>query len=192
MKSVKILVILMVSILMSCGPRVQTEITTDKNLREYSTYAFLPNSNQSVDDKQYQDPVLNQAIVEAIHDNLQQEGYKLDQDNPDLLVLVSTKIQERRKTSIRPRYSYYPYRFGVRGIHPMYNPYYYYGYMDFGPFAGYDVDEYPYEEGTVIIYLVDRETERTVWKGIATEGIYNQNEPRAVANLIDAVFEVFP
>lgn len=177
---------------MSCGPRFQTEITTDKNLREYSTYAFLPNSNQSVDNKQYQDPVLNQAIVEAIHDNLQQEGYKLDQDNPDLLVLVSTKIKERRRTSVRPRYSYYPYRVGVRGIHPMYHPYYYYGYMDFGPFAGYDVDEYPYEEGTVIIYLVDRQTERTVWKGLASANIYNQNEPKTVVNLINAVFQEFP
>ena len=192
MKSIKLLAFLVVLLLMSCGPRVQTEITTDRNLREYNTYAFLPNSNLSAENTQYQDPVLNQAIVEAINDNLQQEGYKLDQDNPELLVLVSTKFKEMRRTSVRPRYSYYPYRFGVRGIHPMYNPYYYYGYMDFGPFAGYDVDEYPYEEGTVIIYLVDRETERTVWKGLASAGIYNQNEPRAVANLIDAVFEEFP
>ena len=192
MKSIKILMPFMVSLLISCGPRVQTEITTDRNLREYKTYAFLPNSNGGNESNQYQDPVLNQAIVEAIHDNLQKEGYKLDQDNPDLLVLVSTKIKEIRRTNVRPRYSYYPYRYRIYHIHPIYHPYYYYGYMGFGPFAGYDVDEYPYEEGTVIIYLVDRETERTVWKGIASKGIHTHNEPKAVADLIDAVFEEFP
>lgn len=112
MKSIKLLAFLVVLLLMSCGPRVQTEITTDRNLKEYNTYAFLPNSNLSAENTQYQDPVLNQAIVEAINDNLQQEGYKLDQDNPELLVLVSTKFKEMRRTSVRPRYSYYPYRFG--------------------------------------------------------------------------------
>ena len=180
------------SILISCGPRVATVKTTEKDLSRYDTFAYLPNTGIDLPGENIDDRSVNEAVIETVNRNLRQAGYTLDRQNPDLLVLVSTDTDTEVATTTEPVYATYPYTAGVTTVSPFYDSYYYPGFTTFTDFAGYDVDTYRYKEGTVVINLVDRETRETVWKGVASESLYDQVSVPEIQQLVNAIFEEYP
>lgn len=196
MKNLKLLAVctLISLIAFSCGPRVQTMKPNNVDLSNYQTFAYLPNSNVNLPNKRYNDETVNTTIIDAINMNMKNVGYTLDRDNPDLLVLVSTKTNLERDTSTQPVYARYPYTAGVTTVSPFYSPYYYRGYNNFAGTAvvGYDTDTYTYQEGTLVINLVDRQTKQTVWKGVSSKNIYNETTNEAIIGLVDQIFSEFP
>ncbi|TDN83073.1 uncharacterized protein DUF4136 [Salegentibacter sp. 24] len=190
MKAIKtILFFSTLMLVFSCGPTVRTVNPEATNVNNYDTFAYLPNTNADLDEKEYNDETINKGIVEAVKNNLQQEGFELYRDNPDLLVLIRTARDTEIATTTDPVYATYPYTTGVTAINPYYNPYYYYGYNDV---VGYDLDTYAYKEGTLVINLIDRQTKNTVWKGVANNTIYDQTSSDAIERMINDIFESFP
>jgi len=176
----------------SCGPAVTTTKPTNDNLNKYSTFSYLPNSAIEMPDQAYNDTI-NTLVIQQINDRMMDAGYKLDRSQPDLLVLVSTKVDQKTETQSEPVYARYGYynRPGLR-INPYYNNYYYRGYANVPTVVGYDTDTYNYKDGTLIIQLVDRESNETVWKGISSTSIYDSSDTIALANLVDVIFEEYP
>ena len=191
MKALKTMLIFSILILLfSCGPRVRTVNPDSTNLSNYNSFAYLPNTNAEVE--RYNDENVNQAIVEAVRTNLMQEGFELDRDNPDLLVLINTATDMEVAATADPVYATYPYTAGLTTVAPYYDPYYYYGYGTFNNFVGYDLDTYDYKEGALVIHLIDRQTKKTVWKGIATNNVYDQSSSETVKRMVDDIFARFP
>lgn len=194
MKLLKPLLITLVLLaVLSCGPRVETVRPTDVNLAKYDTFAFLPNTNADIPNESYNDEDVNRMIVETVNQNMREAGYTLDRDNPDLLVLISTSTEIERERTTDPVYATYPYTAGVGAVSPYYGNYYWRGFNTFGGgIVGYDTDTYAYEEGTVVINLVDRETKQTVWKGMTSDALYDQPNTQAMRELVNEIFEEFP
>lgn len=181
--------------IIGCGgtTNVQTAKTTNRDLSTYDSFAYLPNSSAEISGRNYNDEQVNTAIIETINMNMQEAGYELDRENPDLLVLVSTKTDLETETTAQPVYARYPYAGATaRAVSPFYNNYYYTGYNRINNIVGYDTDTYQYEEGTLVINLVDRETEETVWKGVASENIFNQSTTGAIQDMVNDIFEQYP
>jgi len=178
--------------MISCGPRVQTINPMDTDLKDYQSFSYLPNSNPKVEGKNYNDEQLNSMIIETVNQNMKKVGFTLDRENPDLLVLVSTKTEIEKEITTNPVYSAYPYSTRVGTVSPYYGSYYYRGYQNYGGVVGYDTDTYTYEEGTVVIDLIDRKTKETVWKGITSEGLYNKGDIAAMRNLVNEIFQEYP
>lgn len=193
MKAFKTFLIIAILVLaVSCGSRVQTIKPMDTDLSKYETFAYLPNSNAEVPGKNYNDEKVNSMIIETVNQKMREAGYRLDRENPDLLVLISTKTEIERETTSDPVYATYPYSAGL-GVSPYYNSYYYTGYNTVGGgIIGYDTDTYAYEEGTVVINLVDRKTRQTVWKGITSDALYDQDNIAAKRELVNRIFEEYP
>lgn len=193
MKIKNLLNVFLIMLFVSCGTsNVQTVKTTNKDLSIYDTFAYLPNTNVDVPGENYNDETVNERIVEAINQNMRQAGYVLDRENPDLLVLVKTKTDQEIATNTDPMYATYPYTYGAVGVSPFYDPYYYRGYGAFGNIVGYDTDTYQYTDGTLVIYLVDRETKNVVWKGIASDNIYDETTTDAIREMVNEIFEKYP
>ena len=187
-----ILIILITASLYSCGPAVATVKTTDDNLNSYRSFSYLPNAALQMPNKSTSEGV-NSIIIQSVNDNMIDAGYKLDRDNPDLLVLVSTKVNEETEVEKDPIYASYGYynRPGIR-VNSYYNNYYYYGYTKYPTVVGYDTDTYNYKEGTLVIYLVDKETNETVWKGASSTSIYDSGNIEAMTQLVNAIFKEYP
>ncbi|WP_029033775.1 DUF4136 domain-containing protein [Salinimicrobium terrae] len=193
MKKLNVLILLLIGgILIGCGPRVSTQKMTSKDLSNYDTFAFLPNANVNVQGMQMESEDVSRAVVEAVNMNLRQAGYNLDRQNPDLLVLIETESDTEITTTTDPVYATYPYTTGVGMVNPIYNNYYYGGYAGYSNIIGYDTDTYAYEEGTVVVRLVDRETRNTVWRGIASESLAGESDLQAIQELVNAIFEEYP
>lgn len=193
MKKLNLILLIMVgSLLMSCGPRVSTSKTASVDLSKYDTFAYLPNSNVNAEGLRMDSEQVSRAVIEAVNTNLRQEGYNLDRQNPDLLVLISTETDTEVTTTTDPVYATYPYTPAMTTVSPLYNDYYFPGYAGYTNIVGYDIDTYTYEEGTVVINLVDRQTKNTVWKGVASETLGAQTSTQGIRDLVNAIFEEYP
>ncbi len=179
-------------LLVSCGTRVQTERPSDKDLSQYNSFAYLPNANVEVEGMRYNDENVNRVVIDAINSNMQQKGFNLDRDNPDLLVLVRVNTQLGQRTTQQPVYAAYPYTAPVRTINPVYGPYYYRGYQTWiggGGILGWTRDTSMYEEGTTVVELVDRQSRETVWRGTLSRDIFGQNNTQAITNMVATIFD---
>ncbi|SCX89278.1 protein of unknown function [Nonlabens sp. Hel1_33_55] len=181
-----------VTAIYSCGPGVTTVKPTNDNLNKYQSFSYLPNSAIEMPDMAMNDDV-NTLVIQQINDRMMDAGYELDRAKPDLLVLVSTKIDETTGTTTDPVYaSYGSYnRPGLR-VNSYYNNFYYNAYNSVPTVVGYDTDTYNYKDGTLIIQLVDRKSNETVWKGVSSESIYNSGDTATMTSLVNTIFEEYP
>ncbi|MEQ8909626.1 MAG: DUF4136 domain-containing protein [Vicingaceae bacterium] len=178
--------------LFACASNVQTFNPSHNDLSNYQSFAYLPNTNVNVTGKNYQDELVNRAIVESVKGNLEEHGLILNRETPDLLVLISTSTNVELRTQANPVYATYPYQAGIGTVSPFYDSYYYYGFNTYGPIIGYNTTTYSFEEGTVVIDLIDRKTKNTVWKGIANDRIYEQTTNQAIRSMVNDIFAEFP
>ncbi len=192
MKSLTLLSLALITLItVSCGSPVSTVKADDVNLNSYSSFAYLPNTDIKLPNNNVSTDDVNTLVVETINANMKNAGYTLDRDQPDLLVLVSTKTNRETETTTDPVYATYPYR-SPYGVSTYYSPYYYNNYTSYNNIVGYDTDTYTYKEGTVIVDIIDRETKKLVWKGRSEQTIYNQTNTSAMKELINAIFSEYP
>ncbi|MHA7057621.1 DUF4136 domain-containing protein [Aquimarina sp. M1] len=177
--------------ILSCGPAVQTVNKSDKNLKKYNSFAYLPNSNVGAKNLGYDDETIGMSVIKSVNENMKKSGYVLDRDNPDLLVLIRTKTDVEKVTDTDPVYATYPYTSSIP-VSPYYEPYYYNTYNQYNKIIGYDTDVYKYKEGTLMVDLVDRKTKEIVWRGTASDEIYSNNNSKAISQYVDDIFEEFP
>jgi len=184
--------LLLAIVITSCGPAVTTTKSNNADLSSYQSFAYLPNADVNMPDRKQNDKV-NSLIIENVNSNMMKAGYKLDRDNPDLLVLISTKVNQETETETDPVYATYGYydRTNLR-VSPYYNNFYYNNYNTYPNVVGYDTDTYTYKDGTLIVQLVDREKNKTVWKGVSGTSIYDGSTTSAMRTLVNTIFEEYP
>jgi hypothetical protein len=160
------------------GPTIQSDYDRSVDFSQYKTYGYF--NPMGIENPNYSS-LLGQMFRDAIDAQMQSRGYVLS-DNPDLLINVSARLED--KTQVRtytdPMYGgYYGYRGGL------YAPWGGYGY-------GTTTHVSQYTEGTVNIDMVDIDQKRMVWEGIA---IGRVNEKKRNENLrqdiMDGVAEMF-
>ena len=178
----------------ACGPTVDTYRPTQADLSNYQSFAFLPNANISMpDNSKMSSDEVSQMVVQTINNSMRQQGYQLDRENPDLLILASVKTSIETDVDYDPIYANYPYtNLTATTIYPAYDPYYYPQYTGYTDFVGYDTDINRYKEGSLVIDVVDRSTRQVVWKGISSKPIYSGSTSEAIADLVMEIFEEYP
>jgi hypothetical protein len=149
------------------------------NMSGYHSFAWMPNNGQDKMGNGIYDATVKDAATAA----LTQKGLRLNQRNPDLLVMYTAKVGVGTKTNYYSPYYGGPwyggwggwgfgYGFGW-GWGFRYRPYYYYG-APFGYYGGVTyADKEHYKEGTLIIDLVDTRTHRVVWRGFGVGDAHN-------------------
>lgn len=195
MKILKIVPITIISalLLIGCGPKVSTTKTADVDLSAYDTFAYLPNGNFDDPNLGYTDETVGKTVINEVNKQMKNLGYKVNKNSPDVLVLLSTKTNTETEVYKDPVYATYPrYYASTYPVSAYYQPYYYNGYGGYTELVGYDRDYETYEEGTLMLSLVDRKTRNVVWKGTATNFIGGQKDSAAIAGFVDDIFETFP
>lgn len=193
MKTIKLLVLALATTVLACGPKVTTEKMSKKDLSDYKTFAYLPNSNFENLEKFENDSDVGLAVIESVNKNMKKQGYDIDRSSPDLLVLLTTATDMEKSVSQDPVYATYPRYTNRRArVSPYYQNNYYYNYDNYNQLVGYETDVNAYKEGTLILRLVDTNTKNVIWKGKASELIFQQNESRAISEFVDDMFDEFP
>ena len=160
-------------------PTIQTDYDYTVDFGQFRTYGFFnPLGIESPNYSSIYGSIFRQAIAKE----MESRGYKKS-DNPDLLINVSGRLQEKTKvTTTSDPYmagGYYGYRRGAYGAWGGY------GY-------GTTTNVSNYTEGTVNVDMVDRAQKRMVWEGVAIGRINEKttNEKRR-ANIQAGIQEMF-
>lgn len=192
MKKIQILLTsLLLLIITACGVSVYTVNPSENDLSNYNTFAYLPNTNLEVQGKNYNDAEVNKEIVETVKMNMEKHGLKIDRENPELLVLISTSANVDINAVENSEYATYPYQKGEI-VSPTYEPYYYYEFNTVKNIEGYNTSTFTHEEGALVIDLIDTKTKNTVWKGVAVDQIYDDPSTEVIQDLVGDVFDEFP
>lgn len=169
-----ILMVIVIALSVSCSSiTTQYDYERGEDFSRFKTFSFLP-----VPPELGQNQLVVKRIGDAIVKNLATKGLKETDNNPDLNIAVYTKVKD--KVSVTS------YGYG-------YAPYYTWGYW--GPVRG-GVDVRQYEEGTLIIDMVDAQAKEMVWRGMASKALPSAPTPEKIDKIIDNVvakiFEKYP
>lgn len=181
------LVSLAVAVLLiaSCAskPDIKSDYDRSVDFSQYKTYGFF--NPMGIENPNYSS-IYGSVFREAISREMESRGY-VESDNPDLLINVSGRLQEKtRVTTTSDPYmagSYYGYRRGAYGAWGGY------GY-------GTQTHVRQYTEGTVNVDMVDRKLKRMVWEGVAVgrvnEKRTNEETRTNINNGIQEMFVGYP
>lgn len=175
----------------SCTKDVQTQDFSQEGMDKYRSFAFIP-SGDTTKYKYVSDPIVSEGLRDEVTSQLKDKGLFLDPENPDLLVLVHSKYSEEIdfQSSVPAGYDYYAPGYNIEP----WQGYYYSGYGDLGYIgAGPGVTPVEYTKGVVVVDLIDTETQKIVWRGKATDEIYNEDKIyEEMAENVDDIFDEYP
>ena len=147
--------------------RTSSDYDPSANFASYHTYGWLPEGPEPTGHPRIDNPMLHERVRKSIDRALQAKGYALSAD-PDFLVTYHLSAQQ--KTDVTT-----------------YNEGYYgrYGYV-----VGFPTTTVrQYDEGTLIIDVIDARARKVVWRGSATRRLREQSGQQDPAELEKRVFE---
>jgi hypothetical protein len=160
-------------------PKIETDYDHTIDFSQYKTYGYF--NPMGIENPNYSS-IYGSIFRASISKEMESRGYKLS-DNPDLMINVSGRLQDKTKvTTTSDPYmggGYYGYRRGAYGSWGGY------GY-------GTQTHVSNYTEGTVNVDMVDRAEKRMVWEGVAVGRIKeNKTNEETRANIYSGIQEMF-
>ncbi len=178
-----LLLVITIALMTACASstKIQSDYDRSVDFSQFKTYGYY--SPMGIENPNYSS-LLGQMFRDAIDAQMKPRGYVLS-DNPDLLINVSGRMEDKTKvtTTSNPGYGggygggYYGYRGG------MYDPWGGYGY-------GTSTHVSQYTQGTVNIDMVDIRQKRMVWEGVAIGRVQDKNDTLR-QDIMEGVAEMF-
>jgi hypothetical protein len=151
-------------VLTSCASvMVKHDYDREADFTKYRNYAWM---DQSVPgDELAKNPLVKKRVQSAVDATLASRGYTLTEvEKADFVVVVHAGVKERMRIQDWGRYGWY-------------DPWW-------GPYGG-RVDVSYYEEGTLVIDVVDAEAKDLVWRGMGTGIMREYSKPEQRQKAID-------
>lgn len=175
----------------SCGSKVKTSKKVVADLDAFSSYAFLPNQD-TIKTSEYDNSFVNEVIIEEISKNMEDLNYRLDRNQPDLLIFYHLMMDEENPVNSTPVYTNYSYYRPGYYIGPYYRDYAYNNYFTITRLAGDHIEQTPYKKGTIVIDIIDRNSNEIIWRGKANDLVMPNNLEQELRAYVNAIFEEFP
>ncbi len=178
----------MILLLAGCG----SQVAIDSDYKAGFDFTQLRSYQWHGSSKNHANDILDGRIRNSVDEVLGSQGYQLEK-GAQVDFLVNYGVTTEEKTDIRTYNTY-------SGMAPGYSMGYRRGYYRYGYSMAYrsepEVVSYQYEEGTLIIDVVDAKTDKLVWRGTA-EGRLKDNmsveeRQQATKAIVAKVLEGFP
>ena len=178
------LVIVMAALVAGCSS-IETSYDYDPkaNFAGLKTYEWLKEPQKLTGDPRIDgNTILANRIYEAVDTELAARGFRKISGDPDFLVAYHVSLDKRR--SVQTLNSYYGYGPGWGyGYGASYRP----GYWAGAP----ETYVYEYEEGTLILDIVNPENKELIWRGWARDEVHFKSTPeKDQTQLNEAVHEM--
>jgi hypothetical protein len=153
---------------------IKYDYDVDSNFSAFKTYRWIPRPSSSgatsARTAVQSNTLLDKRIRSAVDAQMAAKGFTQSEDNPDVLVVYHTGMQDKVDVTD-------------------------WGYTYAGSYwggVGRSVDVYSYTEGTLIVDLVQASSHELVWRGSATGVVEPGRTPEQIeARLNDVVGRIF-
>jgi hypothetical protein len=154
--------------LIGCGPGVivKTDFDREQDFSGYKTYQWW--SGKQPDDDLSKHPLIKKRVISSVDKVLEQKGFELiESGDADFIVVIHGGTKERMQVT----------SWGAAG----------YGWYDpwWGPYGGRTDVSY-YEEGSLVIDIVDSKEKELSWRGVGT-AIIQEREAEEQEKFFDMV-----
>ncbi len=173
MRSLSFLILL--TGLISCGPAVSYYYDFDRSqdLTRYRSFDWkMDLASESKVNPLYYNELSDKRIRTAVNDALLKKGYVNRQNDPDLFIHYHITIEDKTVAALDPSgHNYNAYWLGT------------------------ELSTYQYKEGTLIIDLMDRQSNTLIWRGWAVavlEDVRPENLEKKIRITVDRIFEKLP
>lgn len=188
-KAMRPLVLILAAVLAGCSTiEVNHDYDPKANFAGLKTYEWLKEAQKPTGDPRIDgNTILENRIHQAVDTELAARGFKKVTSNADFLVAYHVSLDKQR--SVQTLNSYYGYGPGWGyGYGASYRP----GYWAGSP----ETYVYEYEEGTLILDIVNPKNKELMWRGSAQDEVHFKSTPeKDQAQLNEAVhmmLESFP
>jgi len=167
MRVLKVLAVLgLIALTVGCSS-IQSNYDYDPtaDFSKFKTYAWMERATATDGSGRQVQPgdMTEKRIKMAVGTQLAEKGLTEDSQNPDLLLAYYAGIEEKVDVT----------DWGYRS----YGGWYGYG-SGYGGYYGRDVDVYYYNQGTIVLDMVDIADGELVWRGIVTDYVTESNSPQ--------------
>ena len=168
--------VLSVFIISGCSSiKVVSDFDPTQDFSEYKTYRWARVKELNPKNVLNKNNLLRKRIQAGVDKVLSKKGFeKLDEGDPDFVVFIHAGVQPRINV-----YHHSPY---------WYNPWW-------GPYGGYTSVSY-YEQGTLVIDIVDNSQKELSWRGLGSGTVKGFSDPEELQEEIDftvsKILEDFP
>ena len=179
MKSTRLLILLNLMVIgLGCSTiSVSYDYDTKADFTSLKTFDFMPVPVQSNIN------TLNvKRIQDAVRNQLESKGYTQTLDNPDFQIAMHLSKQEKTRVKEVPDRGY-TYTFGRR--------------INWGDnTVSRRIDVYEYEEGTLILDIVDAQSNELSWRGVAKAEVLHYTNPekreKRINKAVQKILKNFP
>jgi hypothetical protein len=177
------LTILMLSLsllLAACAPlspKIQSNSSPNLDITQYKTFGFF----DELDTDHRYESILSQSLKQSTKEQMMLRGFTYSNSSPDLLINFRSEVENKQEVRqvASPNIGYYGY-FGRIYVDT---------WTRFEPM----IDNF--NEGTLIIDVVDSDKKQMVWEGIAVSRVNDKkmtNLPAHIPKLVADIFTQFP
>lgn len=194
MKKTVFILVLISTVLSACSSYNYYAVSSTKaDVSKYRTYAWVTD-NELKADQYYENNIAEEKIIESTNHVLNGRGLQIDNKKPDLLIRYTAVVKDKTKYISEPMYYQSPSYLVPRMAYFRGRRVFYYSYTrPFPVYVGSDERKVQFEEGNIVIDLIDRQSSKVIWRGVA-KGEVN-NPEKAVNDLpkvIDKIFGKLP
>lgn len=174
-----------------CGSNKTAKKNPEVNMNVYSSYAFLPNKD-TIKTSDYNNRWINERVIEEISDKMKDLDYRLDREQPDLLIYYHLMMDEATIVNATPVYTNYSYYKPGYYVGPYYKEVAYNNYFTIQRLSGENINQVDYREGTLVIDFIDGKTNEIIWRGTAKDVISAGDLETEIKTYVAGIFENFP
>ncbi|MCF0042952.1 DUF4136 domain-containing protein [Dyadobacter fanqingshengii] len=163
------------ALMIACSQALQVSYDYDSsvNLKQFKTFKVEAEHNME------QDPLLGselnrRRLGDAVVEVMEAKGYKMDTQNPDIIVRFMTDVKERQQVRSNNMYSPYMWWYG----------------------GGNNISTYNYQESRFILNIYQKNSDRMVWQGWASGKVKaptkKEDRETMVKNTMTDILKTFP
>lgn len=143
--------LLLVAFVSCSSLKVTTDFDPSQDFSKYKTYRWATTSEVNPNDELAKNPLVRKRVVAAIDKALKSKGFTKTENDPDFVVMILAGTKEKMQITNTGGYG----RYGG-----WYDPWW-------GPYGGSTHVSY-YNEGSLVIDMVDWKEKELSWRGIGT------------------------
>lgn len=186
------IILLLTALAAACStrPLVNTDKASNVDFNQFDSYAYLP----SGDTAEYH-TILEQKVIKEVNQQMGKRGYRLNSEEPDLLVLVKTMFDEEERLERVPVTTSYNYYTPDYNTGSSLGPMYYSTYPSTTRLSAIGegaVREVDYTEGTFVVDIIDRSNNKIIWRGWSETPVDKTNLDDSIRDYIASIFEEYP
>jgi Domain of unknown function (DUF4136) len=174
--------------LSGCAPAIYSDQDSGADFSRYKTFAWYAKPTQNFKSQRFDNQIVESNVKNYASTELKARGFTVQVDTPDVLLDYEVAVERKTEQVSNPVYSH-PYNYTY------YNPATRsYGMATTPSYVmGYQTQNVPYEEGTLTIMVIDRRTNRLVWKGWSDGTVSDeQTYESEIVSDIHRIFKKFP